>query len=77
MDFADDLASLSHVREQVQTKTDKLKETAEQLALKIHPGKTKIFKINTTSLASITIHGKDTEEVPSFIYLGSVVSHGG
>ena len=31
-----------------QAKINKLRETAEKVGLKIHPGKTKIFKINTT-----------------------------
>ena len=66
-----DLAPLSHSREQVQTKTDKLKEIDEQRRLKIRPGKTKIFKINTTCLVSATIDGKDIEEVSCFTYLGS------
>ena len=57
---------LSHTQKQVQAKTDKLKETPTQVGLKIHPGKTKILKINTTSLASVTIDGKDIKEV-SFI----------
>ena len=76
MDFADDLALLSHTREPAQAETDKLKETAEQEALKIDPGKTKIREINT-SLAFITMDAKDIEEVSNFTCLKSVVNHGG
>ncbi|KAK3746571.1 hypothetical protein RRG08_019492 [Elysia crispata] len=71
LDFADNLALLSHTREQVQVKTDKLKKTSEQVG---HPNKTKILKIITTSLASVNIDSKNVEEVSSFTYLGSVVN---
>ena len=66
LDFADKLALIYHKQEQIQakTKTDKLKETAEQVAL----------KINTTSFASVTIDSKDIEKVSFFTYLGSIVS---
>ena len=47
LDFADDLALLSHTKEQMQQKTDKLVDTAACLGMKIHPGKTKILKINS------------------------------
>ena len=47
LDFADNLALLSHTKEQMQQKTDKFVDTAACLGIKIHPGKTKNFKINS------------------------------
>ena len=47
LDFADDLALLSHTKDQMQHKTDNLVSTAATVGLKINSGKTKILKINT------------------------------
>ena len=37
LDFADDIALLSHSQEQMQAKTDHLNEISERVGLKIHP----------------------------------------
>ena len=46
LDFADDLALLSHSHQQMQDKTTELQATtSSQVGLKIHEGKTKVLKI--------------------------------
>ncbi|KAK7103731.1 hypothetical protein V1264_018575 [Littorina saxatilis] len=77
LDFADDLALLSHNQQQMQEKTDILTATSSQVGLNIHKDKTKILKINTTSKEPITLSGSPLEEVQSFTYLGSIVDQQG
>ncbi len=78
LDFADDLALLSHQHQQMQDKTSELEISSAQVGLKIHPGKTKLLKINTANNSPITLGGKELEEVEVFTYLGSIVNkHGG
>ena len=77
LDFADDIALLSHRQVQMQAKTTKLKEIAEKIGLKIHSGKTKILKINTNSSTPVIIDGRNIEEVTSFTYLGSIINSEG
>ena len=50
LDFADDLALLSHYKkqQQMQNKTDLLKVVSEKTGLKINKGKTEVMKINTS-----------------------------
>nr|KAG5693287.1 hypothetical protein BaRGS_011608 [Batillaria attramentaria] len=77
LDFADDLALLSHSQQQMQDKTTELATTSSQVGLKIHGGKTKILKINTASSDSITLDGNPLEEVEAFTYLGSIIDRQG
>ena len=73
LDFADDLALLSHIQERMQEKTSKVADNSACLGLKDHGGKNLVPKnsraINTTP---ITLDG-DALEVTSFTYLGSMV----
>jgi len=74
LDFADDLALLSHNHQQMQAKTTKLDTTSTQTGLKIHPAKTKLMKINTSNELPIKLKDEPIEEVQSFVYLGSVIN---
>ena len=47
LDFADDLALLSHNHDQMQGKTTGLAATSERTGLKINRGKSKVLRINT------------------------------
>ena len=73
LDFADDLALLSHNHSQTQDKTALLETMSAGTGLKINRKKTVLMKMNTTANAPITIGGGPTKEVESFVYLGSVV----
>ena len=73
LDFADDLALLSHTQQQMQEKTSIVAENSSRLGLNIHRGKSKVLKVNATSTSPITLEGEALEEVDSFTYLGSIV----
>ncbi|XP_062614917.1 uncharacterized protein LOC134276661 [Saccostrea cucullata] len=71
LDFADDLALLSHNQSQMQDKTTRLATTSTGTGLKINSKKTELMKINTTVQTPVTVGGEPIKEVESFIYLGS------
>ena len=77
LDFADDLALLSHNQQQMQNKTTSLAFHASQVGLYIHPNKTKIQKINTSSREAVKLGDNNLEEVKTFTYLGSVMNQQG
>jgi hypothetical protein len=77
LDFADDLALLSHSQQQMQEKTNEVAVTSRQLGLNIHRGKSKVLKANATSTAPVTLEGEALEEVDSFTYLGSIIDRQG
>ncbi|MEE4247398.1 MAG: reverse transcriptase domain-containing protein [Kangiellaceae bacterium] len=77
LDFADDLALLSHSRQQMQNKTSDLAAMSARVGLNIHPDKTKVLKINTTSTEPVTLEDKPLEEIESFTYLGSIINQQG
>ena len=73
LDFADDLALLSHNHQQMKDKTQELVRISQSTGLKVHPGKTKVLKINTNVDEDIKINEEPIEEVTSFTYLGSII----
>ena len=78
LDFADDLALLSHSHRQMQDKTTELALISERVGLKINKRKTKILRTNATCETPIMLEGETLEEVKDFRYLGSIVdTHGG
>ena len=77
LDFADDLALLSHNHQQMQTKTSDLHHTSVQIRLMINKQKTKILRINAGTDEPVTIEGTEPGEVESFTYLGSVMDKSG
>jgi hypothetical protein len=77
LDFADDLALLSHNHQEMQEKTTLLCETLAQLGLNIHRGKTKILRTSTTNREPIKLRDEALDEVESFTYLGSAVDKQG
>ena len=44
LDFADDLALMSHTKHQMQSKTHTLDEISKSIGLNIHAGKSKILR---------------------------------
>ncbi|VDP00848.1 unnamed protein product [Schistosoma margrebowiei] len=81
LDFADDLALLSHTHEQMQTKIASVAAVSASVGLNIHKRKNKVLKYNTensnpiTSYLShpITLDGEILEDVESFTYLRSII----
>lgn len=74
LDFADDIALLSHNHQQMQDKSQLLETTAAGLGLKINGSKTKVMRVNNKCLSPIKIKDQNLEEVTKFTYLGSVIS---
>ena len=77
LDFADDIALLSHNQQQMQQKTSDVAENSAKLGLNIHKGKSKVLKVNTIGTTPVVLEGSPLEEVESFTYLGSIVDKQG
>ena len=77
LDFADDLALLSHTHDQMQGKTSSLDILSKSVGLKIHPGKSKILKTSPDQKENVKIEEQVLEEVDSFCYLGSIIDRNG
>ena len=63
LDFADELALLSHNHSQMQDKTICLETTSARAGLRINRKKTKLLKINTTANTPVTVGGEPIREV--------------
>ena len=77
LDFADDLALLSHTQQQMQDKTNTIATNSARLGLSIHRGKSKILRVNAADTSPINLEGEALEEVEEFTYLGSIVDKQG
>ncbi|VDO68158.1 unnamed protein product [Schistosoma margrebowiei] len=77
LDFADDLALLSHTHEQMQMKTASVAAVSASVGLSIHKGKTKVLKFKAEYNNPITLDGETLENVESFTYLGSIIDEQG
>ena len=72
LNFADDLALLSHNHSQMQDKTALLETTSAGTGLEINRKKTELIKMNTTAITPVTVDGEPIMAVESFIYLGGI-----
>ena len=77
LDFADDLALLSHRIQDIRDKTRALEVQSAKVGLKINATKTKLMRIGTKRDNSVSVTGEWVEEVDEFTYLGSIVSKKG
>ena len=77
LDFADDLALLSHNHSQMQDKTSLLETTYAGAGLKINRKNIELMKMDSTANAPVTVGGEPIREVESFVYLGSVTDQQG
>ncbi|VDP75260.1 unnamed protein product [Schistosoma mattheei] len=73
LDFADDVALLSHTQQRMQEKTTSVAAASAAVGLNIHKGKIKILRYNTACNNPITLDGEDLEDVETFTYLGSII----
>lgn len=73
LDFADDIALLSHTQQQMQEKTTIVAANAAALGLNIHGTKSKVLRVNATNSIPIRLEEEELEDVDSFTYLGSVI----
>ena len=77
LDFADDLALLTHRLEDMQEKIESLGEAFQRVGLKINKEKTKVTRANNIQEAQISIGEAPVEDVGEFVYLGSKISQSG
>ena len=77
LDFADDLALLSHTRQHIQEKTDRLSMFSNQVSLRISLKKTEAMCVNVPSPTKIRVRGQDIPYTNKFTYLGSVLCQDG
>ncbi|VDP59340.1 unnamed protein product [Schistosoma curassoni] len=73
LDFADDLALLSHTHGQMQIKTASVAAVSESVGLNIHKRKSKILR----HTSPITPDGETLGDVESFTYLRNISEQGG
>ena len=72
LDFADDVALLSHTHQHMQEKTTRLSMSAQQVGLKIRQQKTEVMMLNVSSPLPIKVNGEElptTEEFTTLIAL--------
>ncbi|VDO50298.1 unnamed protein product [Schistosoma margrebowiei] len=77
LEFADDLALLSHTHEQMQIKTASVAGVSASVGLNIYKGETKVLKSKTENRNPITLDGATLEEIKSFTYLESIIDEQG
>ena len=77
LDFADDLALLSHRIQDIRDKTRALEVQSAKVGLKINATKTKLMSIGIKCGDGVSVAGERVEEVDEFTYLGSIVSKKG
>ena len=77
LDYADDLALLSHLETHMQSKTSKLQSNASKIGLNINLKKTEVMSLNMKNQPKIQLNEKNIENTSSFTYLGSIVTSDG
>jgi len=77
LDFADDICMLSHRLQDANNQMEQLNTTAQRVGLKIHPGKTKVMRINAIQQGEVRLDQSYIEEIEEFTYLGSVMNKTG
>ena len=77
LDFADDLALLSHRIQDMRDKTRALEVQSAKVGLKINATKTKLMRIGTKRDDGVSVARERVEEVDKFTYLGGTVSKKG
>ena len=70
LDFADDIALLSHRHQDVQTKIKYMTRKAGEIGLNISTKKTKHLRMNSRTEAAIMPNGEEIEDTEDFTYLG-------
>lgn len=77
LEFSVDMCILSHKLQDANSQMQQLNTTAQRVGFKIHPGNTKVMRINFTQQEGVRLHQLCLEEIEEFIYLGSVMSKTG
>ncbi|XP_073670211.1 uncharacterized protein [Paramisgurnus dabryanus] len=77
LDFADDLALISHTHQHIQEKTYRINTYAEQIGLRINLQKTEVMILNIPNPLPVQVNGKNLPMTTEFTYLGSIVRYDG
>lgn len=77
IDFADDLALVSHTHQHMQEKTSCLSYFAQQVGLKINQKKSEVMALNISDPLPIHVNGEALITTNEFTYLGSTVRYDG
>ena len=74
LEFADDIALLTHRLQDMRCKIEDLRATGERVGLRVNASKTKLMKVMTKQEGTVHIGQEAVEEVKEFQYLGSIIS---
>ena len=77
LDYADDLAFVSHSHRDMQEKTNCLKLFASQAGLRVNSTKPEVVALNVNNPTPIKLGDEVLRYVDRFTYLGSVFTKGG
>ena len=77
LDYADDIALLSHTHTHIQEKMQCLNTFAKQIGLSIGSKKTEIMALNATNTRPVQIGNEELHYTDRFTYLGSIISRDG
>ena len=77
IDFADDIALLTHGHKPMQDKGKDVDATGGKIGLKVNVPKTKSMRTNSDNQAPICFRQEPVEDVEKFPYLGSIVTKDG
>jgi len=73
LDFADDLALLSHTHQHIQEKTTRLRTFSNQIGLRINTRKSEVMILNNANSPSVLLDGQALPQTVTCTYLGSTV----
>ena len=73
IDFVDDVAVLSHTRQDLQENTNRLKEISQKVGLKFNKKKSKVMGLKHRNPVSVYIDQEELETTDTFTYPGSIV----
>ena len=73
LDFADDLALLSHTHQHMQEKTSRLQTYGYQVGLLISSEKTETMALNVVRPELVQANGENLRQTDKFTYLGSII----
>ena len=77
LDFADNIALLSHDHQGMQAKVTRLAKISANTGLRISKSKTKVMGVKTRNVDNIKLDGEAIDEVEDFTYLGNNISKDG
>ncbi len=72
LEFAGDLALISHTYQHMQDKMDRLNQHSSQVGLRISQKKSEVMTMNTAIQAPIKVNNNDLPFTESFVYLASL-----